>query len=84
MDEVAEVFEYDVRGRLKYHPELHPNHKKPWSEEDIEYLCKYAEVDTLDNISLALGRTCQIVVYKLRTLRRDGKYDYYKTLNKHW
>jgi hypothetical protein len=77
-------FEYDNQGRLKYHPDFHPNHKKTFTESDLEYLCKYYEVDGKKKMSLALGKTETTVSMKVVLLKKNGLFDYYKNLNKHW
>jgi hypothetical protein len=76
--------EYDRWGRMKYHPEFHHNHGKPFTESDLEYLCKFYEIDGPLSISLALGRTQKIIMNKVSELKKQGLYDYYKNLNKHW
>lgn len=75
---------YDKIGRLKYNPFYHVNQGTLWSESDLEYLCKYAEIDGLKKIALALGRTETTVGEKISQLRRNGKYEYYKNLNRYW
>lgn len=75
---------YDNRGRMNYHPEFHENHGKPFSQEELEYLCKYWESDDKDLIALALGRTEKTLHKKVRQLRQLGLYDYYKNRNKYW
>jgi predicted ArsR family transcriptional regulator len=76
--------EYDRHGRMKYHPEFHKNHEKPFTESDLEYLCKFYDVDGAKLISLALGRTEATVRSKLSNLKKRGLFEYYKNLNKHW
>lgn len=76
--------EYDSTRRMKYHPDFHANNGNPWSEEELEYLCKYGDYDNLNTISLALERTYGTVAQKKKILKADGLYDYYKNLNKHW
>ncbi len=75
---------YDARGRLNYNPFFHPNMGKTWTESDMEYLCKYYEIDDMKTLSLALGRTANSLVTKKLKLEQQGKYEYYKNLNKHW
>lgn len=75
---------YDACGRMKYHPDFHENHRKKWSEEDMEYLCKFETVDDLETLGLALGRTKATVAEKLSLLKENGQYNYYRNLNKHW
>jgi hypothetical protein len=76
--------EFDRLGRMSYHPEFHQNHGKPFSEEDLEYLCKYFEIDPVRTIAFALGRTEHTCASKVTYLKKRGLYDYYKNLNKHW
>lgn len=75
---------YDVKGRMRYNPDYHPNMGKTWTESDIEYACKYYEVDDLEVLAMALGRTADSVSVKINTLKRQGKFEYYKNLNKYW
>lgn len=77
-------FEYDKYGRLKYHPELHPRHGQPYTEEDKEYLCKFWEVDGRRLMSYALGRPEHSLDAMIYTLRKKGLFNHYKNLNKHW
>ncbi|WP_176542109.1 DNA-entry nuclease [Bacillus wiedmannii] len=76
--------EYDNSGRMMYNENFHTNHGKPFTEEELEYLCKYYEVDDSQTISLALGRTENTIRFKISVLKKQGKYEYYKNLNKHW
>lgn len=73
-----EGIEYDKRGRLKYHPDFHPNQGKEFSDEELAYLCKFYEVDSLKSLSLALGRIEQTLTNKVVYLRKTGLFDYYK------
>lgn len=76
--------QYDSCNRLIYHPEFHPNHGKPMTEKELEYLCKYYDFDGAKSISMGLGRTEKAVAYKVQQLKKDGRFEYYKHLNKHW
>lgn len=76
--------EYDTCGRIKYNPELHENQGTIWSEEDKEYLCKYESIDQIETVAMALGRTRGTVSEKLKRLRKSGRFEYYKNLNKFW
>lgn len=76
--------QYDNQGRMLYHPEFHENQGKKWTEEDLEYICKYHDIDHLETLALAVGRTKMTVANKLTDLRKANKYDYYRNLNKHW
>lgn len=84
---------YDNQGRMKYNPFYHPNHGQNFSEEDLEYMCKFYEMDGRLGISLALGKTEGVISTKCNSLKKQmiivngkemSKYDYYKNLNKHW
>jgi hypothetical protein len=79
-----EKVEYDQNGRMLYHPVFHPNHQKPWTESDLEYLCKYWEVDHHRTLAFALGRTEQTLEKKVSILKKRGLFDYYKNLNRYW
>lgn len=80
----TQPIEYDNLGRMKYHPSFHENHGKPFSESDLEYLCKYIDIDGVRSISMALGKTQMTVNSKLTELKKKKLFDHYKNLNKHW
>lgn len=80
----AEEIQFDRFGRMLYHPEYHDNHGKPFTESDLEYLCKYYEIDHSRSISFALGKTEHTLRAKVAYLKKNGLYEYYKNLNKYW
>jgi DNA-binding MarR family transcriptional regulator len=71
----------DNEGRVKYHPDLHPNHKQPYKLSELVYLCKFYRRGNRREISLALGRTESTVADKVCKLRKAGLLDYYKNLD---
>lgn len=73
---------HDNSGRILYNPELHPNHRKEWTIEELEYLCKFYEIDGSKAVSLALGRVEGTILNKVHKLRKIGLYEHYKKLNK--
>ena len=75
---------YDSSGRMNYHPDFHTEHGKPLTEEELEYLCKYYEFDGRQMMSMALGKTEKVVSHVVNKLRKSGKFEYYRKLNKHW
>jgi hypothetical protein len=80
VDEVV----YDSCGRMKYHPEFHDKQGTKWSKEDLEYLCKFAEVDDLETLGMALGRPITAIYEQLSKLKKNGKYEHYRKLNRYW
>lgn len=78
------MVEYDACGKMKYHPDFHSNQGKKWTEEDLEYLCKYHEVDSLEVLALALERTTASTAEKVTKLKKQNLFEYYRNLNKHW
>ncbi|MEG0259890.1 MAG: DNA-entry nuclease [Lysinibacillus sp.] len=75
---------YDNYGRMLYHPEFHFAHGKTFSESDLEYICKFYEVDHTRNIAFAIGKTEHTIRTKVSKLQKEGLFNYYKNLNKHW
>lgn len=57
---------------------------RKWSEEDLEYLCKYYETDGASSLSHVLHRNPRAVSYKYFALKRQGKVEFYKNINKYW
>ena len=80
----SKVFQYDRLGRLKYHPELHENHRKAWTVEDLEYLCKFHQSCELNDMSLALGRPATACAMKISYLKQQGQYEFYRKLDKYY
>lgn len=69
---------YDSMGRIQYHPDFHFSHRKPFTEEELEYLCRFYEVDDSRTMAFALGRTEATVVAKVSELKKRGLFEYYK------
>ncbi|MFF5993675.1 DNA-entry nuclease [Lysinibacillus sp. KU-BSD001] len=83
--EVSEIpITYDRFGRMLYHPDFHFSQGERFTESDLEYICKYYEVDHARNLAFAIGKTEHTIRSKVNTLKQLGKYEYYKNLNKHW
>jgi hypothetical protein len=63
---------YDKYGRMKYHPDIHTNQKKPWSNSDQKYLIENYENLGPEQISFDLGRTIHTVMTRAYELRKQG------------
>jgi biotin operon repressor len=57
---------------MKYRADLHPNHGKPWTMPEQNYLIEHFENDGTQQISLALGRTEATIASKVQSLRKSG------------
>jgi hypothetical protein len=75
---LEEVYEFDKQNRMKYHPDFHFNHGKSFTEEELEYICKYYEIDGSRTIGFALGRTENTIRTIIGKLIRSGKFAFYK------
>ncbi|EPY07445.1 hypothetical protein PAALTS15_09980 [Paenibacillus alvei TS-15] len=71
--------EYDEQYRMKYHPDFHFSHGKPFTEEDLEYLCTFYEVDDARTMSFALGKTEHACRTKYSDLKKAGLITLYRT-----
>nr|WP_236870897.1 DNA-entry nuclease [Brevibacillus laterosporus] len=69
---------FDRFNRMKFHPDFHPNQGKPYTTEELEYLCKFYEIDHGRTLSFSLGRTEHTLRSKVDKLKKEDKYDYYK------
>lgn len=69
---------YVSSGRMVYNPEYHDNHKKPWSVQDLIFLCSSYDGMKKRDIALALGRTEMTVFEKAKQLRAEGQFDFFK------
>jgi hypothetical protein len=65
------AIQYDSHGRMKYDPEFHTNHKKPWTTHDQKYLIEFYNGANSNDISMALGRTVGTILDKVCTLRKQ-------------
>lgn len=83
----TEVYEIDgvkyrkSNKRMVYDPEFHDNHGKRWSEEDKAYLVQMRPAMKWKDLSLALGRTHDVCLYKYNQIKKQGKLKYYKNLD---
>lgn len=66
--------------RMKYDPEYHENHGKPWTIEELIFLCSSWNGMKKADIALALGRTHGTVLSKAYYLKKNRQFDYYKKL----
>ncbi len=66
--------------RMRYNPEFHPNHGKPFTTGDLIYMCSMWDSMKKANIAMALGRTHSTILTKAYELRKSGLFDYYKKL----
>jgi len=64
--------EFYKDGKMKYNPEYHFNHKRPWMNSDLKYLIERYKKDRIDDISLALGRTYKTIANMIYDLKKKG------------
>ncbi|MEK4700397.1 DNA-entry nuclease [Solibacillus sp. FSL R7-0668] len=84
MEVIDQDITYDRFGRMQFHPDFHFSHGKSFTESDLEYICKFYEIDEIRTISFAIGKTEHTIRTKVFDLRKRGLYDFYKNLNKNW
>lgn len=78
---IKEGLEYTSSNyRLRFNPEFHENQGKPFTEEDLIYLCSMYEGMKKCDLAMALGRTHSTILTKAYHLRKNGKFDHYKKL----
>lgn len=73
---------FDDHGRMRFHPEFHANHRKPWTTVDQRYLIENYYVLGPEDCSLALERTIHATMTYADGLRKKGSMvrpDGYKT-----
>lgn len=75
---------FDAQGRMIYNPEFHGNNSKPFTEDELEYICKFHELDGAKSIGFALERTEYRIKSKIESLKKSGLYEYYKYLDKYY
>lgn len=72
---------YDPTGRMRYHPEFHPNHGKPFTTGELIYMCKYYDIDGPRSIGYALGKTPGVIQSKAAKLKFRGMFEEYKNMS---
>lgn len=70
--------EYDKYNRMLYHPDFHFSHGKPFSQEELEYLSMFYEVDDTRTMSFALGKTEHTLRVRYNRLKSEGLVDHYR------
>lgn len=69
---MSEPIQYDNSGRMKYHPEYHARHCKPWTTTEQKYLIENYESQGAVRVAMALERTVATVADKACKLRKQG------------
>ncbi|MBY9078280.1 DNA-entry nuclease [Paenibacillus sp. HN-1] len=77
-DDAIDGITYDCGGRMQYHPDFHFSHGKPFSQDDLEYLCTFYGIDDARTISFALGKTEHVCRVKYASLKKAGLLEYYR------
>jgi hypothetical protein len=84
MEIVDKSIKYDNQGRMLYHPKFHTRHGKPFTKDDLIYLCKYWEIDDHRSLAFGLGKTEGTIASKVGDLKKNGKYEEYKNWEGPW
>ncbi|MEK3977289.1 DNA-entry nuclease [Psychrobacillus sp. FSL K6-2684] len=78
---IANGLEYTLSNyRMRYNPDIHENHREPFSEEELAYICSIWDINKKDSIAMVLGRTHGTVLKKVNDLRESQQFEYYKRL----
>ncbi|GIP14374.1 hypothetical protein J40TS1_00160 [Paenibacillus montaniterrae] len=76
--DLIDGIQYDKQGRMVAHPDFHPNHGKPFSVDDLEYLCMFYETDNVRSLSYALGKSEHVIAVKYSRLKQEGLVEFYR------
>jgi hypothetical protein len=78
---IEDGLEYSVSNhRMKYNPEYHENHGKPFTTQELIYMCSMWSGTKKSNIALALGRTHGTVLSKVYLLKKNGQFEHFRKL----
>jgi hypothetical protein len=85
MDQIAtyivDDLEYTTSNhRLRFSPEFHENHGKPFTVKELAYLCIMWESMKKADIAMALGRTHGTVLSKAYMLKKTGQFNHFKLI----
>lgn len=67
---------------MRFNPEYHDNHGKPFSRDDLIYMCCMWDSMKKADIAAALGKTHGAVLTKAYLLRKKRSFNYYRRLGK--
>jgi hypothetical protein len=76
--ERGEALSFDEASRMNYHPLYHDRQGQTWTVEELQYLCTWHDVDGLNKVGLALGRTAKTLSSQLGNIRKNGLYEIYR------
>lgn len=80
---IRDGIEYTAsNSRMRYNPEFHENHGKPFTKDDYIYMCSMWDSMKKADIAMALGKTVGTVLSKKYYLKKVGLFEYYKKLGK--
>lgn len=65
--------------RLRYSLELCTSHYRGYTTSDLIYLCKWYGIISSREIALALGRTQDSVLNKVKRLKQNNEFDFYRS-----
>lgn len=65
-------------NRMGYHKEFCGRHYQGYTTGELTYMCDWYGVISSREIALALGRTQNAVLRKVRKLKESGEFGYYK------
>lgn len=66
--------------RMRYNPEFHENHGKPFTVKELIFICSSWEGMKKADIAAAVGRTHGTVQSKVYLLKKKGEFEHYKNL----
>lgn len=74
-DDMKDGITFDRLGRMQYHPDFHPNHRKPITLGEKIYIAKYYDSDGMRSVGFALGRTESTIAHQASLMRMSGEWD---------
>lgn len=73
--------EYDAGGRMKYHPDFHPNHGKPYTTKENAFIIQHYRKGKVQWLSMVLGRTEHSLRRHREEIAEQGLYDHYMNMD---
>lgn len=62
----------------RFNPAIHTRHKKKITFAEKVYMCKFHDIDGLESLSYALGRSELTIARRITDYQNQGKYWFYK------
>ena len=78
---VVDGIEYAASNRrMRYSPKFHGKHYRPYTVEELAYMCSMRESMKVKDIAMALERTPGSITSQIYLLKKNNDFEKYKEM----